>query len=318
MNFLIYMNFTDALADSSWPFIRALNDLVSPFTVSYQYERLDNGVIWIYPHSGYMKSLDSPAPIKAIPPHMCCEGYFSWDFPTLSVKTANSTPNPVYFSELVFEVSRSHISTEPILIAEERYEGRLSIINEGWGPVHNPSLEFRMEVPPVQGATDGPITVSKTVTLEDFDQRSGLNFAQYLPAHLDAMVLRDTRCALSAVLSYKNAEGADRLFPFLAVVNFGPPPLSFVPASPVIYDVRLFGGVAPTTVRIPISQLANARGVDDFLVRVASDRSAEFEFAITLRSVDGKTFQAGNFVLDTFIPRSGYPGARQANSDPTK
>jgi hypothetical protein len=290
-----------------------LNDLL--FGVSYQYQKLDGGVLKISPHSEYMELLKSRETIPVIPWRPCCPGFFSWEFPKLAVKSVNSTQQPVYFSEMVFNISNSRVDKKPILIAERGFRGMVYLFNEGWGAVDKPSLNFTMEVTS-RLSRDSSSSIAKVIQLDGFDKGTSIDFSRYLPPSLTPS--EDLEGRISATLSYMNSEGVDEKFPFSGDLYFGPPPAPFIPPSPVVYDAKFVAGEAPATVRLPISQLVNAAGVDQFLVRVGSDRSGSFEFSIDLRSVDGRVFHAGEFAVEIFVPRSSEKALQQASSTETK
>ena len=295
------------------------------FTVIYSYKQGSNGTTEIFPIVPYLETLKSSVPIPILPWQPCCLGFFSFEFPKLSVKSINSTNNPVYFSEIVFNVEDSSINSEPVLLAQRNFGGVVSIFNEGWGRVHDPSLKFDLKIEdfgsggdldfgsrkvPPNRPTDTPLAIQKTVTLKDFDDGTYFSFVKLVPELPPTN--QYTKGSVTAVLSYKTDDGSERSFAFDGTLNFGPALLPFIPPSPILYDVKLLAGVAPTTIRVPISQLVSPGGADHFVLRVSSDRSARFDFSINLKAVDGKTFPAGKFRLDTFVPRSSARFIQQA------
>jgi hypothetical protein len=277
----------------------------SKLMVSYQYEKIGGTqpVTKVFP-SDYFAPLRQGDILQAVT-LVQPECIFAWSFPELSVKAFNSTRQPVYFSEIVFSVSKSELNSEPVLIFDEIHKGTVLLLNEGWGPVNDPTLNFIITITP-----NGP-TVSKTITLPTFEKSLYIDFAQYVPISFRSPPYEYTG-VVRGTLSYTNAKQAVRQLKFESPLHFSPPPAPFFPPSPVPYNVRLIAGVAPTTVRVPISQVLKAGEPDHFLIRVASDRSAHFAFTITFNTVDAKSISAGEFILDTFVPRSGAEAATNA------
>jgi hypothetical protein len=114
--------------------------------ITYEYAKSGDSITKVYPVSGYLEMAKRGGPIDAFPWRPCCEGFFAWSFPKLSVKSINSTRQAAYFSEIVFNVSRSERNDEPVLLLEEDFEGRVYLINEGWGTVIEPVLQFDMTI----------------------------------------------------------------------------------------------------------------------------------------------------------------------------
>jgi hypothetical protein len=154
--------------------------------VSYQYEKTEGSVTRVFPVSDYLESVRKGGTINAFPWRPCCVGYFSWSFPELSVKSTNSTRQPAYFSELIFNVSKSERNDEPVLLLDVGFEGHVSLINEGWGAVIEPALKFDMTISqgeyrqPTPDITR-PVTISNRMVLTSFDKYTTLDFAQFLP-----------------------------------------------------------------------------------------------------------------------------------------
>jgi hypothetical protein len=285
------------------------------FKVSYQYAKTEGSATRIFPVSTYLEALRKDRVIHSATWRPCCEGFFKWSFPELSVKTANSTSRVGYLSEMIFTVSKSELNEEPVIIVEEEFSGRLIIHNEGWGQVISPSFDFTMEVNHTRGRQARPTKISKLVLLQTFDERAVLNFTEYMQLD-ERKKLGQLSGKVLGTLSYKNKKGQVRALMLESSIYFGPPPAPYVPPSPVAYDVLLPAGVAPYIARIPISQVVDAGGVDHFLVRVASDRSAHFDFKVELKTVEGQIIPGGQFILDMFVPRSaaGAAVARRARA----
>ena len=112
--------------------------------VTYEYEKHDS-VTKIYPVSEYLDALRRGS-VRALPWRPCCTGYFAWQFPELSVKTSNTTQRSAYLREVVLTVSKSDVNFEPVLIFETDFEGRITLHNEGWGPVVDPKVNFTLSV----------------------------------------------------------------------------------------------------------------------------------------------------------------------------
>lgn len=62
---------------------------------------------------------------------------------------------------------------------------------------------------------------------------------------------------------------------------------------------------------MPISQSLQPGKADHFVVRIASDKSARFDLALSLKDASGRILPLQDVHLDLFVPRSqaGYAAA---------
>jgi hypothetical protein len=110
------------------------------FTVTYAAER-QGDTISISPRMPYLSLLATGGPIRGIQYHWTP---FLAEFPQLSVKIVNNTDRVVLLTEAVVKINTSSINAEPVLVVKENpwNTGRFSIINEGWGSLIDPVVNF--------------------------------------------------------------------------------------------------------------------------------------------------------------------------------
>lgn len=280
--------------------------------IKYNYEREPDGVTKITPNSQYLEKLRTGQPVAARSWRPSNDGFFDWKFPELSFKVSNTTKKAIYFSELIISIKANSLNTDPILLVEENFDGLINIHNQGWGPVHDAQLDFELDirVPSREAAGVTKHIVRKQIPIASFVDFILFDATPFIPAQLVGKKPRNSYdglwATLTGTLTYKKTSGNPTLFRFESPINFGPPPKPFIPPSAVVYDVFLSAGVAPQTVRVPISQLVQTDSVDQFLIRIGTDRSARFEFTAQLRTTDGQVMSAGQFLLDIFVPRKQW------------
>jgi hypothetical protein len=221
---------------------------------------------------------------------------FHWALPVLSVKVLNNSAQSVMLTECLVEASASTIDTEPVLaIAENTVNGGL-IMNEGWGEVIDPVLMFRIHR--LKKDEDSDTAERHTLELATFAQDKTVRLAKYVPQEL-----RDeSAVAVSGELEFGPAKQRKKV-PFRTTMIFQTTFGSPVNPSQQ-YDLALTAGKAPAALRIPIAQNLKPGEADQFLLRVASDKSAHYELKLSLRCMDGQQLPAQKLLLDVFVPRT--------------
>jgi len=277
-------------------------------SLKYSYSKSRDGITSIFPDSDYLSSIRNEKLVSALHWKPCCQGFFDWNLPELSFKISNSKDSQTYLSELVINITDITINESPVLIAEEYFGGTVIVHNEGWGDVSDPRLDFSLDI------FNSPQNVrlahvTRKLKMQPFSDNARISLREYLPAEVQNKYLG--RCGekiygkIVAALKYNEPDGRAAIFRFTSSVNFGCPPKPYVPPSEKVYDVFFRAGISPITIRVPISQLVAEHSVDNFIVRVGADRSARFKFSAELRTTDDQVLEAGKFVLDLFIPKSG-------------
>ncbi len=248
------------------------------------------------------------------------QGFFEWEFPNLSFKLANNSPETILLSEVVFIVERSAIDNDPILVVAPRAKaGSILIRNEGWGRVVNPVLD--LGIYPLESCSPAKFRTEtvKGKKLSDFTARTTVNISSYLPTEF---VSNYRRCAAGtgkhcsvcvySALSYQSTDGstkevkyATRLFPddseygddsavggsLDSTGEYG----TFLKVSKSGYEVR-----------IPISQEIRPKEAEHFSISVWTDRSAHFRLRVLLVDSEGRNIGDKRVSIGIFVPRSAH------------
>jgi hypothetical protein len=99
--------------------------------------------------------------------------------------------------------------------------------------------------------------------------------------------------------------------PFATTLVFEMPP--GVPIPPTFqYDLALKAGQAPETIWVPVSHSVKPGEADQFLLRIASDKSAHYEIRLAIRMIDGVELEPKLISLDMFVPRTRSKKAEKA------
>jgi TIR domain len=82
------------------------------------------------------------------------------------------------------------------------------------------------------------------------------------------------------------------------------------------YDVSLEAGKSDYTKRLSIAQQIKSGEADNFSLKLATDRSASFDFDVDILAVDGSVAWTGSFSAGLLVPRSGARRARNITNVP--
>ncbi len=223
---------------------------------------------------------------------------FTLEIPTLSAKVLNNSGQNAMLTECVAEVVASQIDERPVLVVANRSIECLEFFDEGWGPVVDPVLTFTLRASSGKGAEEPPAVRPPPVKLETFDERCALRLTKYIPEALQDAPLLDA----SGELEFGPAGRRQRV-PFRTTVIF-----DIYPGSPLapscVYDLKLTAGKAPDVVRVPVEQYMKSGDPDHFLLRVVSDKSADYQLRVGFRLIDGRELPGQKVILDLFVPRT--------------
>lgn len=275
------------------------NGLSRPMEVRYSVSR-EGGVPHISPISPYLDAIKTGTTVSMVGWAPGGTPYFAWEYPRLSVKVRNSTSAPCYITEAAIEVVSSDIDMDPVLVAEGGFSGYVGIANEGWGKVVNPKATLQLS--DRRGGF-----IKRHVMLTD---HLSLDFPQCLSeTELEmARQLGESR-PFKASISYETENGVQKKFDCEGITNFGPPPMPFVPPSREPYDVFLPAGKEGYETIVPMSQVTPTGGIDNFEIRIGTDKSATFDLRIEFRTTSGEVIGKTSVSLSTFIARTGkIPG----------
>ncbi len=267
-------------------------------TLKYSYERMKEGV-WIKPDMPYLSLLAKGGPITTI----FDEIPFLWQFPKLSVKVVNNTDRTVELDEAAIEVVKSTINREPVLMIG--HGASLIFSNQGWGDVHKPQVRY--------GVTKGEgcekldvdkTPTSQTKTLPAFsDQSEAIEFDYESVKNL--MDEGDDVCVYGEI-KYTTDEGNARAVKFKVRVNLEGLGDAGEDKPVYFYDASLPAGEAGYTRRVPLTHKHTIKPgeVDHFVIRIATNKSAQFELKFSFRDVGGMEIPTDNVLLDIFVPRT--------------
>lgn len=277
------------------PKVDAPPEEISPeFKVSYHYQR-DDGKLIVGYHLPYLETQRAGKTTLGI------ENFgspFRVQAPVLSVKLHNSSAQSLMVTECLLRVTASRVDREPVIVVADKYSNGLYFRNEGWGDVVNPLLSFKILPLPGPAAANGGAVERHTLELASFGEMCEVPLTKYVPKEL-----ANASAATVAGELEMGPPGQRKKVPFTTTMVFEIRAGMAVPPS-YVYDLALTAGKAPDTVLVPVSHNLKPGESDQFELRVASDKSAHYEFRFAVRLIDGREFAGQNVVLDTFLPRS--------------
>jgi hypothetical protein len=245
----------------------------------------------------YLTAIRSGSPVAAGSQFGSPFGYIS---PRLAFKIANTSKQTVYFTTLTAANIASTTDLTPAPVFADRTSGIL-VRNEGWGPLLEIAIAYadRPLADCAKPVVDGlGYLVQWSPRLDTVGQ-----FSVVTPA-LRARHAPNVEACIVGVLGYKDAYGAAHRLPFRHVVYWGPVALPSIIEPSHSYALALQAGRSNYSQSIDVSQAVPPQGVDQFLVRFASDKSASFAFDARLTATDGATYGLGRVTIAYFRPRS--------------
>jgi hypothetical protein len=233
---------------------------------------------------------------------------FAWQYPLLSIKAVNNFSSTEMLAELVLDIIESKKIDEPLLVVEDGSFNGIVFINEGWGEITNPLVNFSIRKCESDDKSP-PYRKKHSIQIESFSDRSKVPIDAFIPELLE------------------NEEVVE----ILGEIVYGPPDrrktLQFnstvalqlhsghaVPPS-FTYNVCIKRDSGRTTYRIPISQAIRPGEADHFLLRIASDKSSKYRIHLVLKSIEGEKIAERDLCLAIFVPRSGTTASLEDRSD---
>ncbi len=263
--------------------------------VSYKYERR-NGVLYVWYQLPYLANQREGKVIEGVPALEILRP-FDWKTPALSVKVLNNSKASIMLTECIAEVSASHVDEAPVLVVASGVVNALFFANEGWGEVVDPVLTFMIS--PIKDRVEGVALNGErqTIELKTFDKQCRVPLLSYVPKTLED----EPAVTVSGELAFGPANDR-RKVSFLTIMTFEIEYGTPIPPS-YSYDLKLIAGTAPISVSVPVSQKVTSGEGDQFLLRIASDKSAQYEMNLLFKLIDGRTLPVQKVVLDVFVPR---------------
>ena len=297
-----------------WQIRYGVGQIYQDYDLRYSYTHI-NGKIWIKPEMPYLSRLSSGGPISGpfLPPQVPFGGHF----PKLSVKLVNNGKKTIALSEAIVKIISSKVNIEPVLLfQDDRRTGRLHIFNEGWGQVLNPVITFRIKEIHVYNPErlirgDGQ---EHTIKAESFLEEIYIPIVDYVPniPEFSKFPMREeggllqSHMTIEGEIHYSTETHENRNIKFNFDVHIGGFGGAGLPPTGE-YDLRLKAGETGTQ-HLSIDQEIKSGDADHFLIRVGSDKSAQFTLSFSFRTVEElEILGSEEVMLDIFVPRKVYP-----------
>ncbi len=286
------------------------------YDLKYSYTRT-NGKIWIKPEMPYLSRLSSGGPISG--PFIPRPKPFARHFPKLSIKLVNNGEQAIVLSEAIIKIVSSKVNIDPVLLfQDDRKTGGLLVFNEGWGQVLDPIINFRIREIHVYNPerlihVDGQEHIIKA---ESFLEEMYIPIVDHVPTipEFPSFPYRSEgglllcHMTIEGEIQYSTENHEKRKIKFNFDVHIGGFGGAGLPPTGE-YDLRLKAGETGTQY-LSIDQEIKPGDADHFLIRVASDKSAQFTLSFSFRVVEGLEIKSKDeVILDIFVPRDVYPFA---------
>jgi hypothetical protein len=277
------------------------------FKITYA-SRRSNDVLFIDYSAPYLERIKKGGPVVSFTYHRD-QSLFLSQPACLYFKAVNNKQQSVAITHGECRVTTSEIDRQPIVVFHSFFLGntdRLRIDNFGWGRVINPKISFRIDpistyttASPLESYTNG---ITNEISFATFDTSTNLFVAHYIPSQFS----NADYVTMIGRLLYSDETVEARQLLFKAMICRGPEPKSAYPRPWQTYDLTLQTGVSNTIKPFSVMEEVMRPGESDqFLLRVHTDKSAQFHAEFFLRTSAKENISAGVVDLHLFQPRFG-------------
>ena len=268
--------------------------------LKYVHDRVDEKRIQIKPEMPYLSLLQQKGPITDYP--RCL-----FTFPKLSINVVNNTSRTLVISEVAIDIRSSHIITLPILSvfgSDSLPATNLYFHNEGWGDLLNPTVEY--DLTGIDSCKNPYLERKKyTRQLPTIESSTSIDISQEISDFKNSHPAETKQgwvCVFGKV-RYGIKDGVDRVATFATEVAISQ--MEYLKAFPThTYDVFLEGGRDNYVRRLPVAHELKAGESDLFLLRVATNKWAQFDLGFSFRTTEGIYLAANDVLIEIFVPRS--------------
>lgn len=297
------------LSFPSYPFIMSFMGLIGEpefdeLKLSYT-SKEESGRLIVEPHLPYLENVLSGKEVVGF-------GYFYdpfvWGFPNFSIKTVNNSDQSVFLSRVTVRVKTVRIITTPIPIFAENWNrvGRLVVENHGYGQFLSPRIKAKVLAE--NEAADAKLD-SLTIDWAPSQKDSAIDVdvQSAIPDELKKAPV----VAVVGLFFYRDSDGKDYQVPFRTRVSLRePPPAAPMPPS-AQYEILLDADKQNYEVSTNVSQVLKPREFDNFLLRIASTKYAQYDAEIIVTGLSGEIVARRRLILTVFKPKSGSPVKRK-------
>jgi hypothetical protein len=307
---------------------RRLASSNSERTVDYWNEQV-GATLRISAVSPYLDALARGGPIESD----AFSGIAAEDLPLLDLKVANNGKRVVFLTEAIFDVasSRPDRTAVPVINDVEPSPRAFGISNEGWGPLRDVVVSYRVVPEGTRGAYEQPyparlslarIGEYATIKVDDGVRAAGVDLdavsrAEHespIPAATPALAralgpFRDQTAVVAGELAYTtqtpSGQARRRVKFEVPIALVQQPPASGGGSVGVdeVYNVALRASGRGYRPVVGIAEALRPGAVKRFAIRVYAPQSSVHRFRVRLRYGD-RTLETPPTVLNVFVPRT--------------
>ncbi|MEQ9305352.1 MAG: hypothetical protein RJQ14_15690, partial [Marinoscillum sp.] len=230
---------------------------------------------------------------------------FQWEFPKMSLKMVNNTLNTIFLNKIIIYVEESNINNSPVPIFKEDFwsPGEIVVINEGFGKIVNPKVDYKILDSKTAIHDDNYDILPFSDSLKDSKDHLTFSIVENLSKELLDQLTLPVVCVMGRMSYYSESQVYHEVkFKTRVALRMAPPG---VPAPPNYqYDIFFESGRENYSEIVDISQSIKPGEIDHFLLMFATDKSAEFKLRIKVLSVSGEEFSLNHVTVNTFVPKS--------------
>ena len=183
---------------------------------------------------------------------------------------------------------------EPLLLIYSSLynKGKIEIVNMGWGEVIDPIMTLTQ----IANKNMDPVPV---IQISTFFNEVNVDVSDHLPLDTSETV------PVTGIITYSTEEGATREVLFEVDVplwNIPKPAIAVHPSY--YYDLMLTSDESEYTELFPVAHGIRPGDIDLFVIRLAADKSAQYDLEFSFVAVGGDVLQANGVLLEILVPRT--------------
>jgi len=281
-------------------------------TLTYEVSRSESGVE-VAPKLNYLEAIRNAEPVWALD---FMWQPFRWLPLNLDLKFLNNSKEPVYITQIRFDVESSRLNNEPVFCLKRGSSfPYINIDNDGWCEVSNPKL--RLGFADGGGEPSFPDKLDFEMELPDFDDGTAVDLTEQfeqLGVDVEGVIKRKEGASLGpfqsgiayvyGALEYDAPDGRRREFKFGTDIRVEGPLFGMFGPPSFEYQAKLKVDGKNYQVPVEVSHIIQPGESDRVLVQLDVEKSSFHRIRITAIGNKGQFVTSDAVDVEMFIPRS--------------
>jgi hypothetical protein len=205
--------------------------------------------------------------------------------------------------QLQFDVTTSRVDITPILIIDENPYNQLTLVNQGWGPAKDTYIDLIIRSSDVCDTDPWLLPTEHHVDIGLVNESSTINIKPLVPAeYISSDPKTRAFVCVGGYLSFADESGKAHKVKFKTRVQVSGPLVAPALIPGADYHVCLQAGVTGRKL-VPIAYELLPGRADQFLIRIGTNKSADFDFRLSAITVGNDSLPLKRVLLNLIVPR---------------